>query len=207
MKAKERLQIRIYQSYRPKFLFPVCLTWFLFRKVQARKMVEVETNGIHRPDKTELPETGIHCLFAFPYVAWLAVVLICFFFCRRDKWFTNWASQAYSSNHRWSNIAMLDISYMGFGGDLLCSPVIPESILRLPTESSIHIIGCSSDCSPPNRKVYGCIFTKQNNLHSRNKMVIFIESRALQHERACPHHHICQFRIKSCLCSEYYYHC
>lgn len=102
---------------------------------------------------------------------------------------------------------MLDIPNIGFGDHFLCSSGICESILWLRLKSSICIVSFSSECSNANREVYGSISTKQINFSSRNKMVTFIEPRALQSKRACPDHHICQFRIKFCLCCECYYHC
>lgn len=95
---------------------------------------------------------------------------------------------------------------MGSRDHLLCCSGIPEPVLRLPPKCTLHIIGFSPDCSTSTWKVHGSITTKKRNSDTRNKMVVFIESRALQLERACPNHHICKFRFKLCLCCEYYYH-
>jgi len=128
-------------------------------------------------------------------------------FCKRGKWFTNRASQAHSSSYRWSNITMLNVSNMGFGDHMLCSSGICESVLWLPSKCTLRIIGLGSDCSTTNRKAYRSNFTEQIYSYSRNKMVIFNESRAFQLKRTCSDHHICKFWIKSGGCGGYYHHC
>lgn len=102
---------------------------------------------------------------------------------------------------------MLDISNMVFGDHILCCSGVLESILWLPPKCIEYIISFSPNFSTSNRKTYGSILAKQIDTHPGNKMVLFIESRALQLEGACPDNHICQFRFKWGLCSEYYYHC
>lgn len=101
---------------------------------------------------------------------------------------------------------MLDISNMGSWDHMLCCSCIPEPVLRLQTKSVVYIFSCSTDCSTSNWKVHGCITTKKGDSDSSYKMVFFIESRAIQLERACVNHYICKFRFKFRLCCGHYYH-
>lgn len=95
---------------------------------------------------------------------------------------------------------------MGSWEHLLCCSGIPEPVLWLPSKCTLHIFGFSSDCSTSPWEVYGGFTTQKRNSYTCNKMVIFIESRSIQLERACPNHHICKFRFKLCLCCERYYY-
>lgn len=127
--------------------------------------------------------------------------------CRwRDERFSNWASPPHGANTLWPNIALLDISDRVSGYNFLCHSGILEPILWLSPKCTIYLICFNSNCSTSNGQVRGSASDQETYPNSCNKMVIFIESRALQPERACPHHHICQFRFNLCFCSRYCHH-
>lgn len=101
---------------------------------------------------------------------------------------------------------MLNLSNVGFWDHFLCSAGILKSIFCLPPECTLHLICFSSNSSTAYWKVHGSNTTQQNHHNSGNKVVLLIESRTLQLERARPDLYFCQFRFNQCLRSKHYNH-
>lgn len=95
---------------------------------------------------------------------------------------------------------------MGFGVNLLRNFGIPESVLWLPPKSALHIICLCSDHCASAGQVNGGDSPQEAYPHSHDKLVVFAEPGAIQHERARLDHHICQLGLQFCLCCEHHHH-
>ncbi|KAF8391689.1 hypothetical protein HHK36_023998 [Tetracentron sinense] len=96
---------------------------------------------------------------------------------------------------------------MGTRSHLLCASSLLEPVLRVSPESVIHIFSFGTNCCPPTRKADGSNTSFQTHQNSDDKMIVFIESGAVQFERACLDYHLRQFGIRRCLRHQYYHNC
>jgi len=120
--------------------------------------------------------------------------------CRYHRWLPSWGSSTHCPNHRWSNPTSLNIPNMGARNHLLHSAGLPEPVLRISPECTLHILSLRTDCSSTNRKTDGSVAPFYKISHPGHQPVLLTQPWAFQLERACPDHHLRQCWLQWGLC-------
>jgi hypothetical protein len=86
-------------------------------------------------------------------------------------------------------------------------PCFCEPIFRVQTKSAINFLSLSTNSCAPCGEANGCMASNNRNSSPINRLVLLIESWAVQSERACSDHHLCQLWSWWSVCSSYSHQC
>ena len=86
-------------------------------------------------------------------------------------------------------------------------PCFCEPIFRVPPKSAIDFLCLSTNSCAPSGEANGCLASKDGISSPSHKMVLLTQSWALQSERTCFDHHLCQFWGRWGLCGSYSHQC